>query len=240
MRSSARQVRQALRRTRLHRYLQARGYSLWRPLVPKAEFYETQRRNIQALRQVEPEGELGDYVEFGVSRGTSMAMTYRALNDAGMAGTRLIGFDSFEGMPEEAATQGWEPGEFHSTLPATRRYLVAQGVDLSRITLVKGWFKDTLTPRTRSEYKMTKASIVMIDCDIYSASKEALAFSEPLIASHAVLIFDDWGPMEDAGMIGQKEALEEFLREHPDLKVEPLSGYSQNSRVFLVSRSRSS
>ena len=33
----------------------------------------------------------------------------------------------------------------------------------------------------------------MVDCDIYSASREALWFSEPLIHDMAVIFFDDWG-----------------------------------------------
>ncbi len=58
---------------------------------------------------------------------------------------------------------------------------------------MKGWFKDTLTPETCREHSLTKASLIMVDCDIYAASRECLRFCEPLIRDRAVVFFDDWG-----------------------------------------------
>jgi hypothetical protein len=101
---------------------------------------------------------------------------------------------------------------------------------------VKGWFKDTLTPETCREHSLTKASLIMVDCDIYSASREALPFCGPLIQDRALLLFDDWGCRSDAGEIAHKEAFEEFLTQYPDLQAEPLPGYFPQSRVFLVRR----
>ena len=50
-----------------------------------------------------------------------MALVWRALHREGMLDcVRLFGFDSFQGMPPEAFSQGWVPGEFHCTLSATR------------------------------------------------------------------------------------------------------------------------
>ena len=100
--------------------------------------------------------------------------------------------------------------------------------------LVKGWFKDTLTEKTRRELALDKASLIMVDCDIYSASKDALRFSEPHIRKHAVILFDDWGWRE--GEIGQKEAFEELLAAHPDLTAEPLPTYFRQSPVPFSSR----
>jgi hypothetical protein len=123
-----------------------------------------------------------------------------------------------------------------STIEATRNYLKRQAVDLTRVRLVKGWFKETLTEQTRRDLAISKASVIMVDCDIYSASKEALAFCEPHIGNHAVFLFDDWGWREEKGEIGQKEAFEEFLTEHPDLAAEPMPAYSPQARVFLIRR----
>ena len=93
---------------------------------------------------------------------------------------QLVGFDSFEGMPAEAAAEGWTPGAYRSTLAATRRYLSSQGVKFENVELVKGWFEDTLTPATRERLGLTKASLIMVDCDTYSATKLALEFTLPL------------------------------------------------------------
>jgi O-methyltransferase len=217
-------------------YLKARGLTPWMPLVPETEFYDCVRGAIKRLRDAEATNTLGDYLEFGVSRGTSMACVHRALHDVGLHHVRLIGFDSFEGMPPEAGEEGWAPGAYHSTLDATRHYLVSKGVDLSRVTLVKGWFKDTLTAETRDRHGIGKTSLIMVDCDIYSASKEALKFCEPYIQDQAVIMFDDWGWRSDHGEVGQKEAFEEFLAEHPDLRADALPSYLQQARVFFMTR----
>ncbi|OWK25099.1 class I SAM-dependent methyltransferase [Rhizobium sp. 007] len=218
------------------RALRARGWTPWWPLVPEDAFCDCVRQAVAKLQELEPSERLGDYLEFGVSRGTSLACTYRTLRDAGLNHMRLIGFDSFEGLPVEADKEGWAKGEFHSTIQATRNYLKRQQVDLGRITLVKGWFKDTLTEETRRHHAIEKASLIMIDCDIYSASKDALNFSEPHIHNQAVVMFDDWGWREEQNEVGQKEAFGEFLADHSDLIAEPMPSYLPQARVFLVRR----
>src|SRR5690606_19798174 len=166
----------------------------------------------------------GDYLEFGVSRGTSLATVFHLLDKMGLGKTKLIGFDSFEGLPLESAKEGWTPGAFHSTLKATHRYLNKRNIDWGRVTLIKGWFADTQNNKTKEDVSLEKASVIMIDCDIYSASKEALQFSMPLVKDRAVLIFDDWGS-EDGKRIGQKEAFEEIMEEQPYFNVAPMLSY---------------
>jgi O-methyltransferase len=218
------------------RNLKARGLLPWPSLVPEQAFSECVRNAIHKLRESEPLDAFGDYLEFGVSRGTSLACVDRVLREEGLQDVRLIGFDSFEGMPPGSEHEGWAPGDYMSTLAATRRYLRNQGTDLDRTTLVKGWFNETRTAATRRRLNLQKVSLVMIDSDIYSASKEALNFVEPHLAQQAVIMFDDWGWRSDLGEIGQQEAFNEFLAEHQGLTAEPLPGYLEQSRVFLVRR----
>ena len=81
----------------------------------------------------------------------------------------------------------------------------------------------------------------LLGCVAFSASKLALDFAYPLMPDRTVIVFDDWGPMERLGKIGQKEAFATFLEEHPELDAQPLSEYdfegNPNGRVFLVERS---
>jgi hypothetical protein len=214
--------------------LAKRGWWYRTPFVPERELVDCCEKAIGRLR--ERGHEFGDYLEFGVSRGTSLACMFHALKGENVSHVRLIGFDSFEGLPPEASTEGWMPGDFSSTEHATRRYLSKKGVDLARVRLVKGWFKDTLNQETKQHFGLKKASLVMIDCDIYSASRAALFFCEPLIVDHAVILFDDWGWREKVGEVGQKEAFDEFLAAFPELTAEPLPSYFEHARVFLVER----
>jgi hypothetical protein len=221
----------------VQRYLVPRGYGEWQRLIlDEDDFKDAVRAALNRLLSHEDPQTLGDYLEFGVSRGTSMACVHDVIADLELDTMRLVGFDSFQGLPPEAAKEGWEPGAYASTETATRHYLRENGVDLDRVTLVKGWFRDTLNPATESRLALRKASLIMVDCDIYQATKEALIFALPLVRDRAIVIFDDWGWKSDKDEIGQREAYQECI-EAPDLfTAERLPGYIPQSRVFLLTR----
>ena len=72
--------------------------------------YEMAWKHLQGLGV-----ELGDYLEFGVSYGMSMSCMHRVLTRLKLKNVRMIGFDSFKGLPESAATEHpgiWKPGQF--------------------------------------------------------------------------------------------------------------------------------
>jgi O-methyltransferase len=217
------------------RYLVPRGYGKWQPLIlDEQDFKDAVSHALDQLLGRERATDLGDYLEFGVSRGTSMACVYDVLQAKGLGDVRLIGFDSFQGLPPEAADEGWEPGAYASTAAATRRYLSDHDVDLDRVALVKGWFRDSLNEATKKRLKLQKASLIMVDCDIYAATKEVLTFVLPLVQDRAVIIFDDWGWRSDIGEIGQREAYQECIENVEEFKVERLDGYIPQSRIFLL------
>lgn len=187
--------------------------------------------------------ELGDYLEFGVFQGTSLGCMHDASAELDQHQMRLIGFDSFDGLPPEAATDDhgvWQPGAFRSSLQYTRTYLDMKGVDWSRIVLVKGWFSDTLNEETVRQHNIAKASVVMIDCDIYSAAKEALDFIEPLIVDQCVVFFDDWFSYDlDQRNMGEKRAFAEFHAENPHLRAEVLYESRETGMTILLTRTAS-
>ena len=211
-------------------------------LVPEAEL---ERKYVEALRYLgrfDPEyAAVGDYLEFGVYNGSSLACAYRALTAVGASRARLFGFDSFQGLPEDAATEEggglWRPGDFRMDEKFTRRFLTEQGVDWSRVTLIKGWFNETLNAVTLQRHAIGKASLIMVDCDIYTSSRTVLDFCEPLIADRAVVFFDDWfsGGLAERNQ-GEKRAFDETLAAHPDLSAEDFGDYGVNGKVFVVSR----
>jgi hypothetical protein len=88
---------------------------------------------------------------------------------------------------------------------------------------------------TRSQLNLTSASLIMIDCDIYSAARDALQFAGPLIRDRAVIFLDDWGYGVKLGRRGEKEAFEEFLAAFP-FEATPLPSYTPYTRTFLLRR----
>jgi O-methyltransferase len=212
------------------------GLAAWRPLIlDEGDFRKCVGGAIDRLAEVSGSREIGDYLEFGVSRGTSMACVHMTLAERGLGHTRLVGFDSFEGLPPEAAEEGWKPGAYASTIAATRRYLSRRGVPRDRVELTKGWFDDTLTPKTRERLGIRNSGLAMYDCDTYAGTKRALEFTLPVLAEHSVAIFDDWVGRERKNAIGQREAFEECVVAKGGFNVEPLPSYGL-SRIFLLSR----
>src|SRR5690554_4064640 len=115
------------------RHIKSRGFSKWKPLIPEEKFVAAVKASLEQLLKDYPPQSFGDYLEFGVSRGTSMAAVFHLMNDLGLEKTKFIGFDSFQGLPMESANEGWTPGAFHSTLKATQRYLHRRNIDWSRV-----------------------------------------------------------------------------------------------------------
>lgn len=180
---------------------------------------------------------VGDYLEFGVFVGTSLGCMDRALKAHDMTEVRMFGFDSFEGLPDEARTDDeglWgEPGRWSSDLDNTTANLRRQGVDLSRTILVPGWFEDTLTPDLRRRHKIEHAGVLMIDCDLYTSAKRALDFCAPLIHGEAIVFLDDWEDVGDRDL-GEKRAFREFLADHPQFAARDLGAYGDTGRSFSV------
>ncbi len=178
---------------------------------------------------------LGDDLEFGVYQGNSMMAMQEAVRRTGLERVRFFGFDSFEGLPSEAEWDGpWSEGEFRSDIEFTRKRLTEGGVDWNRTELVKGFFSDTLNPELRQQHSLEKASMIMIDADLYTSSRDALNFCEPLIRDTAAIFFDDWNSTDESG--GEKRAFRELLEAHPDLEAEEIGTYSPNALSFIVTR----
>jgi hypothetical protein len=58
----------------------------------------------------------------------------------------------------------------------------------------------------------------------------------PLIRDRAVVFFDDWDACGLAARGWVNVAFEEFLAGNPDLRAEELPPYSNDSKVFFVTR----
>ncbi len=209
--------------------------------VPEQALEDKYREVLLLLMEKCGSESLGDYLEFGVCYGTSIACMYRALKALGLERTRLIGFDSFEGLPDIARTDSggvWCPGQFKSEIEFTKQFLAWQGVNPDRTILIKGLFSDTLNDALVQKHKITKASVIMVDCDLYQSAKEALDFCAPLIQDAAIILFDDWhsgGGLAQRNL-GEKRAFDEFVSKNPQFTSEQLSSYHPNAEVFLVKR----
>jgi hypothetical protein len=117
------------------------------------------------------------YLEFGVGGGRSMRWWSRNLTQPD---AKLVGFDSFEGLPED-----WSPwyraGAFKVNGPPQ--------IDDSRVSFQIGWFEDTLPHFTVPDNDQI---ILNVDCDLYSSTATVLRWAEPYLRPGTLIYFDEF------------------------------------------------
>jgi hypothetical protein len=152
----------------------------------------------------------GDYLEFGVFRGTSFIMASKLAQTYNMPAMRLFAFDSFEGLPNSEG-KAFTKSEFSCSEVLFRKIIEKAGMDLSKVVIVKGFYSNSLDEDTKRKYNI-KAAIVHIDCDLYSSTKEVLNFIENIVTHGTILIFDDWDSFkdEDVENMGERKAFKEW------------------------------
>jgi hypothetical protein len=135
----------------------------------KFALFEIARRRIT--------GQAPLYLEFGVFRGRSMRWWSHHLSQPGAT---LVGFDSFEGLPED-----WrhdvKSGHFKTGGPPQ--------IDDNRVSFQVGWFDETL-PRFIVPHH--DQLIVNIDSDLYSSALTVLQWVEPYVRPGTLLYFDEF------------------------------------------------
>jgi hypothetical protein len=208
-----------------------------RALVPVDVLTDQYESILRTSFRPDPRFATGDYLEFGVYRGDSLLCMQRASERTGHTGMRLFGFDSFEGMPstdtpeDQAMRAGgsltFQPGALRSGLDATVKAMTGAGADWTRITLVPGWFDDSLTPALREERDLRRAAVIMLDCVLYSSTYAALCFCEPIMRKETIVVLDDWDAGSELGpnAAGERRAFEDFIAAHPTLSAEPIGSY---------------
>ena len=219
------------------------GYPLpFGGLVNERELRPHFRNALRHLQETLGRENIGDYLEFGVYRGSSLLLIYDELLRAELDHIRLFGFDSFEGLPKDDDNH-WREGAFRADYDAVVRSLERRGVDRQRVRLARGFFGDTLNDALIAKHDLRRASLIMIDCDLYSSAWQALEFCGPLIRDEAIIFFDDWNPLAKENK-GEKRAFDEFLRANRDLEAEAIGDYSWrrddlHGKIFRVCRTSS-
>ena len=185
----------------------------------------------------------GDYVEFGVYLGRSLAHAYKfskyyALPQKGrtFANMRFYGFDSFQGLPRSTVKESsFADGEFSDTsLETVKNKLKAKGVDFSRVELISGFFDETLTQTNRERLNIKRAVIVFFDCDLYESTKLALDFIGNSVVDGAVFIFGDWYYFAGNPNKGEQKAFREWLSANPGFQASEFHKFGWQGDSFII------
>lgn len=170
----------------------------------------------ELVRRVARQG--GTIAECGVYLGSTLLGMANELQRLGAADWHIIGFDSFAGFPEPAAQDALPDGTYHArtrrgvfndaSYEGLSRRIKALGF-VDRITLVKGYFENTLAAWPR-EY-----SLVHLDCDLYDSYRTCMAFFYPRLRPGGFMVFDEYD--FSAGVYpGAQRAIDEFFADKPE------------------------
>ena len=121
----------------------------------------------------------GIIAEFGVKSGKTIN---ELANKPQLRKKTLYGFDSFIGIPEDWTGTKTLKGQLtnNNKLPKVAK----------NISLIKGWFKDTLVEFCHNN--QADAALLHIDCDLYQSTKEVLNAFASKIKPGTVIIFDEF------------------------------------------------
>ena len=120
-----------------------------------------------------------DYLEFGVSRGTSFKWWVGRIKNAD---ARFYGFDTFTGLPEP-----WGPYKKGDMGNGNKPPIIND----ERYEFFQGLFQQTLLPFL-SNYKSDKRKVIHMDADIYSATLYVLTLITPFIKKGDIIFFDEF------------------------------------------------
>jgi hypothetical protein len=130
-----------------------------------------------ALSKVEGDG---IFAEFGVFTGLSINHIARSLNGTGL---RVYGFDSFEGLKEDWHGTWFPAGAFGvgARLPEV----------LPNVTLIKGWFDETL-PGFLNDHPDERFAFIHVDSDTFEAATTVLSLLKGRITRGTIIVFDEY------------------------------------------------
>lgn len=187
----------------------------------------------------------GAYAECGVWRGGLVLAMIRKLQANGVDNRDIYLYDTFEGMtePSDADTSRidgsavtiWNAAKSAGRKPwywffedqdfnfaVVRDTILDTGYPSERIHFVKGRVEDTI-PATMPD----SLALLRLDTDWYESTRHELVHLYPLIASHGVMIIDDYGHWD-----GCRRAVDEYFAE-PGRRLPLLQRVDYTARIIV-------
>ncbi len=183
--------------------------------ITEAEHQIGRLINIERIIKIIKENNItGDFIEFGVFKGLSLIWLARFREQYGLTDKKIIGIDSFKGLP--ISSGGWGKGQFNNTsieiLDRNLKNYLTHNEQMN-IEIIKGWFADSSV--TQNLKKVTdKLSLVHLDCDLGVSAEDAFNVLEPFFKKGGgikYLLMDDWGCNPNEIPV----AFENWKKKHP-------------------------
>lgn len=183
----------------------------------------------------------GDYLEFGVYKGSSMSHAIRCFKktqhlNPNQAKTRFFGFDSFNGFGklDDSDQHPFYVDQNFKTeyINVKNRIKKAIGNWGAGFQLIKGFFDQTLV---NSNYDIKKIRIAFIDSDTYGSSKLAFKFIQDKISPGTHIILDDFYSYNGDPTKGVAGAFYKFIDQN-NLKFRKIFNYGMGGVVIVINQ----
>ena len=155
----------------------------WLEKNPSPIFFERRHDLYQYINDTLIDDQPIDYLEFGVSKGTTLTQWLKLNKNKE---SRFFGFDTFEGLPESFdLIRHMEPkGSFTN-------YGECPKIEDSRLSFIKGLFQEKL-PKFLNSYVPKNRLIIYNDSDLYTSSLYILTRLNDLLKAGSIIIFDEF------------------------------------------------
>lgn len=229
-----------LRKIAIPLYRSLLSFSMRHSIHLGALFRYTAREEILevAMKFVAYEKLDGDYLEFGVFRGYTFVVAFHFAQANGLKSMKFYAFDSFQGLPEiegvDLEFKRFSKGEYAFSLEQFQRNISKEGVDLSRVRIMPGWYNEVLNEKTKKELPISRAAIIYIDCDLYESTIPILDFITDYLTNGTVLVFDDWFCFRGDPNKGEQRATREWLIKHPEIELLEYHKFGWHGNSFIV------
>ena len=181
----------------------------------------------------------GSYLEFGVFTGSSfnfaMKVNKKIDNLFGNSNCDFYGFDSFQGFGKIEIDD--EHPRFNDRTFSVNEEKILKNIKKNakgqKFEIIKGFFNETLK-KDPENYKIKKARVIMIDCDLKNAASLALNFSKNILQKGTIILFDDYIFYKGSEQKGEFAAFKEFKEQNPNIKFRHAFEYGYGSKAFIV------
>jgi hypothetical protein len=212
------------------------------PHIP-ALFTEKERILNDAIAFAQFNKTRGDYLEFGTFEGNAFLMAYHLGRSYRLGEMNFYAFDSFEGLPDLKGIDvlsdpepHFTKGEFSCSLDRFTTILRRHKVDMDKVRIVPGFFDRTLNDATKASLPLRRASVVLVDCDLYESTRDVLEFITDYVVNGTVILFDDWFNYKGDPRLGENRAFREWLERHPELQASQYRPYAWHGNSFIIYR----
>jgi len=151
---------------------------------------------------------------------------------------RYFAFDSFQGLPklknEDTKHARFHEGRFSANKKTFLKNCSDNDVNIKKIICVEGFYENTLTESIKKKERINSASIIMIDCDLYSSTKYVLNFITSLLQNGTIIIFDDWFCHKGSIDEGEQKATAEWLEINRNIRLIEHGRFGHAQKSFIV------